>query len=308
MNFEAAAKLPKSIRFGTSTWTYPGWKGQIYHNEYKSEKEFNSRSLAEYVKFPWFRTVGIDSTFYNPPSEKTLTSYADMVGDDFLWVSKVWERITIPRYPSHPRYGKVAGSENPDFLSPQVFVDRVLAPYRAVTDRTGPFVFQFPTIAKGILTADAFFSRLETFLTRLPSEFRYAFEIRNPEYLVSDYFGILNRSGATHCFNHWDRMPGLKAQMKAAADAGGLQSDFYVARILTPKGVSYESAVELFSPYNELKRPNPEMREDVVRLVKRSLETNRSAFIIVNNRAEGNAPLTIDAIGSMAVEMLENGI
>jgi len=305
-HFDAAAKIPPEIRFGTSTWTYPGWKGMIYRREYSSEKKFNAESLEEYAAFPLFRTVGIDSTFYGPPKRTTLESYARQTGESFLWVSKVWEHLTAPKFPKHPRYGKYAGLLNPNFLEAKVFVDSVLAPYRggAVEKRTGPFVFQFPKISKDVLEAAAFFEKLDSFLSALPPEFRYATEVRNTEYLTGDYFAVLNRHGVTHCFNHWSYMPPLREQMKAAADAGGLSAPFFVARILTPLGVAYEKAVNLFSPYDRLQRPNAEMREDVVRLVKRAVETKKSAFVIVNNRAEGNAPLTIDAIGQMAVEAL----
>ncbi len=302
-DFESAALLPKNIYFGTSTWTYPGWKNIIYHREYKSEREFNRRSLEEYAKFPWFRSVGIDSTFYAPPKESLLREYASQLPEDFLWVSKVWERVTVPKYPKHPRYGKSSGLMNEDFLNPMLFIDSVLKPYRdeEVRKHSGPFVFQFGHIQKDLLSADEFFKKLEGFLSAVPKEFQYAIEVRNSEFLNSDYFSVLNTQGATHCFNHWTSMPSLKAQMKAAASAGGLSAPFYVARILTPRGISYEQAVELFAPYDRLQRPNPEMREDVVRLAQRAIETKRSAFVIVNNRAEGHAPMTINDIGRRVV-------
>ena len=305
-DFDAAKRLPANIRFGTSTWTYPGWKGLIYQREYASEKEFTAKSLEEYAQFPLFRTVGIDSSFYAPPKRQLLQSYATMVPENFRWVSKVWERITIPKYPGHRRYGALAGKENPDFLHAERFRTEVLTPYveADIKAHTGPFVFQFPTISKSVLSPAQFFDRLNTFLSQLPKEFSYAIELRNPELLNAHYFSILNTHRATHCFNHWHYMPRLADQMKCAADAGGLDADFYVARILTPLGVSYENAVKLFSPYETLKRENPEMRTDAVRLIKRAVETKKSAFIIVNNRAEGNAPMTIDAIGKMAAQDL----
>lgn len=306
-DFEAAQKLPTNIRFGTSTWTYPGWKNLIYFKEYKSESAFKQKTLAEYAAFPWFRTVGIDSFFYTPPSEKTLRNYAEQVGSNFLWVSKVWERLTIPVFPTHPRYGKLGGKVNPDFLNPEVFIRSVLSPYLAegIREHTGPFVFQFPTISISHLSAEQFFSKLDVFLGALPKDFRYSLEIRNSEFLGAEYFRILNAHGVTHCFNHWNYMPPLREQMQAAADAGGLSADFYVARILTPKNISYEKAVELFSPYDRLVQPNPEMRKDVLRLIRRAIETKRSAFVIVNNRAEGNAPMTIDAVGKEVVGGLD---
>ncbi|MBX7139033.1 MAG: DUF72 domain-containing protein [Oligoflexia bacterium] len=291
-------ELAVKIKLGTSTWTYPGWKGIIYFDQYKNEKDFKARSLGEYATYPLFRTVGIDSSFYTPSSSKLLQSYAALVPDNFRWISKVWERLTVPRYPLHPRYGKYAGELNPEFLNPAVFIEKVLKPYQLeeLSRHAGPFVFQFPTINRELLQNLKFLSKLDSFLAALPKHYRYATEIRNPELLSPDYFAILNQHGATHCFNHWNYMPPLKTQMHKAAEAGGLKADFYVARILTPLGVSYENAVKLFTPYDTIKRPNPEMRKDVARLISRALERDVEAYIIINNRAEGHAPGTIRAI------------
>ncbi len=297
-NFDASQALPKNIKFGTSTWTYPGWKGLIYFNDYRSEKQFKSESLGEYCKCPLFKTVGIDSSFYSPLTEKLLLHYAGLVPEDFRWVSKVWERITIPAYPRHARYGKLAGQNNPQFLDAKLFIERVLAPFvhPEIGKHAGPFVFQFPTIANDLLTKLSFLERLNNFLGELPKDFRYAVELRNPGLLTEKYFRLLNDHGATHCFNHWNFMPSLKDQMLLAANAGGLVADFYVARLLTPRGVDYAGAVKLFTPYDKIKKPNPEARDHAAILVKRAIERKADAYIIVNNRLEGHSPGTIDAI------------
>lgn len=303
---ESAGKLPQNIRFGTSTWTYPGWKGLVYKRAYKNEKEFKAHCLEEYAEVPWFRSVGIDNTFYTPPSSQQLQAYARALPDSFRWVSKVWERITIPRYPKHPRYGKNAGSANTDFLNADLFSREVLERFSEpeIFKRTGPFVFQFQTMGTSLVAQVDFLNSLHTFLQKLPKQFRYAVEIRDKQLLTKRYFEILNSAGATHCFNHWYIMPPLREQMKCAADAGGLHAPFYVSRILTPLGVKYEDAVKLFQPYDRLKQPNPEMRKDVVRLAKRALERDADAFIIVNNRSEGSAPMTIDALGRLITSEL----
>ena len=302
-DFNLAAKIPPNIRFGTSSWTYPGWQGLIYKRTYKNQQQFKRECLAEYAEFPCFRTVGIDSTFYTAPIKQQLRDYAAVLPSDFKWISKIWERITIPKYPTHPRYGELKGQVNPDFLNPDITKNQVLHIYEddQIQPNTGPFVFQFPTIAKSVLSAGQFFERLDSFFDQLPKHFRYAVEIRNPEYLSKEYFSVLNRHGVTHCFNHWDRMPALKDQMKSAATCGGITANFFVARLLTPLGVSYENAVKLFEPYEKVQQPNQEMREDAVRLAKRAVERNAEAFIIVNNRSEGNAPMTIEAIAKLLV-------
>jgi hypothetical protein len=98
-------------------------------------------------------------------------------------------------------------------------------------------------------------------------------------------------------------MCSIKEQMIAAARAGGLKADFFVARLLTPLGVSYEAAEKLFKPYDRVQRINPEMRNDVLTLVKRSIATNKRAFITANNKAEGNSAITMASIGAQVANM-----
>ncbi len=304
LDFSHVPQLPANLYFGTSTWTYEGWKGLVYKREYPSKKVFNAECLREYASCPLFRCVGIDSTFYQPPARELLLRYAELLPQDFLWVSKVWERVTVPCFPEHARYGRLAGTINPDFLNAELFKNSVLPAYTepAARSHAGPFVFQFGTLARSLISRSEFMAKLGEFLKDLPAEFRYAVEVRNPEYLCDEYFHTLNERRVAHCFNHWNRMPPLKEQMKAAAAAGGLAADFYITRILTPLGIDYARAVERFRPYEEIRAVNQDMRQDVVRFAKRAIERGKAAYILVNNRAEGNAPQTIAAIGKMIVK------
>ena len=303
-NLELAAQLPDNIRFGTSSWTYPGWQWLIYHDGYKNEADLKKRSLSEYSRFPWFRTVGVDSSFYGPLSTATMRRYAEQVPPHFQWVQKAWEAITIPEFASLKRYGARAGKLNPDFLNADLFCERVLGPCAEdIKPHIGPFVFQFQALQNCTPESAAeFVEKLGGFLAKLPKDFQYATEVRNREILAPAYFATLNKHGATHCFNHWTAMPPLIDQMRAAADAGGIDAPFYVARILTPLGVRYEDAVKRFSPYDRLQAPIPQLRQDLVRLGLRALKRNVRLFILVNNRAEGCAPLTISQTGAALVE------
>ena len=38
------------------------------------------------------------------------------------------------------------------------------------------------------------------------------------------------------------------------------------------------------------------MRRDMVSLVEQAVAENRRAYVLVNNRSEGNAPLTVEAL------------
>lgn len=278
----------------------------MYQQNYRSERDFTQNSLAEYARIPWFRTVCIDSLFYNPPSPTTLARYASQTPPEFRWISKVWERITVISYPRHARYGALAGKRNPDFLNQEIFRQRILSAYSdpMVKERTGPFVFQFAPFSESTMGYPEFIERLAHFLRGLPPEFEYAVEVRNPELLTPMYFRALNEAKVTHCFNHWNSMVPLRAQMRAAADAGGLTAAFYVARLLTPLGVSYEAAAKLFEPYSEIRTPNPQMRGDVLMLAKRAIATGKRAYITANNKAEGNSALTMASIARHLTQIL----
>jgi hypothetical protein len=67
-------------------------------------------------------------------------------------------------------------------------------------------------------------------------------------------------------------------------------------RALLREGRPYEQAVELLSPYDQVRDENPEGRETLRALIRRMREERRAALIFVNNRFEGNAPTTIQAI------------
>src|SRR2546427_11460825 len=140
-----ARGVPANVKFGTSTWTYDGWSGDVYHHSYRGAQP--AQRLEEYARYPLFRTVGIDSAFYDPPSEEELESYARALPSGFPCVSKVWDRITAKRLGQDVPQPGLAGMRNPDFLNAALFKDSVLGPYnRVFRDHAGCFVFEFQSM------------------------------------------------------------------------------------------------------------------------------------------------------------------
>jgi uncharacterized protein YecE (DUF72 family) len=194
-------------------------------------------------------------------------------------------------FPSHPRYGPQGGKDNEGFLDSGALREMFLRPLMAYRDQTALLIFEFGTFGRGAFAEPSeFLDRLDPFLAALPAEFRYAVEIRNPEFLEKDYFACLRGHGVAHVYNAWSRMPELRHQM---AIPDSVTADFLVCRSLLRRGRSYEQAVGLFEPYRETQDPNPEARESMRILIGRAREDKRMLFLFVNNRLEGNAPLTI---------------
>ncbi len=291
--------LSPLIRFGTSTWTYEGWQGQVYRRQY-AKTTFVKECLGEYCQYlyngePLFRTVGNDSTFYRPPTANQLRHYLNQIPEDFQMCFKVWEEITIPRFSRQARYGLKAGQPNLRFLDAKLFNELVLTPYRAAKfePHMGPLLFEFQQ--HGMPTGE-FCSRLDQFFGQLPNDFRYAVEIRNAGLLGLNYRKVLESHGVAHVYNHWSYMPPLLEQHRRLEQL--FTAPFIVIRLLTPLNMPYEVAKKRAAPYNKIVGELPQMRKETVNLIKQAMGENRRAYVLVNNRLEGNAPLTVQALTS----------
>ena len=296
---ELAQAIPPKIRFGTSTWTYDGWFGDVYHRRYHGPQP--AQRLEEYTRYPLFRTVGIDSAFYDPPSEAELAAYARALPPGFPCVSKVWERITAKRFGQDATQAGLAGMRNPDFLNAAIFKENVLAPYsRVFRDHAGCFVFEFQAMrGKDLPDPIQWADQLDDFFTELPREFRYAVELRNPELLTGVHGEVLQRHGVAHVFNSWTEMPPIGEQIDLSWT---FPANFTAARALLKPGRRYRDAVKQFQPYDRVQEPQPDLRKDLLRLVSEAHRRRVEAFILANNRAEGNAPGTIRAVARMWME------
>lgn len=282
--------MPTNVRFGASSWNYPGWRGLVYHRDYEG-RGASARMLEEYAAFPLFRTVGIDSSFYAPPTEDVLRSYAERLPPGFPCVSKVWNQLTVHTF-GKPQDKARAGQRNPDFLNPEVFLEAVYEPYqRYFAEHIGPFVFEFQAVGRGSgVTPEVFAMRLDEFFSALPREGQYAVEIRNEEFLTPMYFAVLREHGVAHVFNSWTRMPPIGDQLDLP---GSVSGPFIVARALLQQGRTYDEAVDAFAPYDRIQDPSPALRQDLLRLIETAVRTRIPAYLLVNNRAEGSAPLTV---------------
>jgi len=290
------AAIPPNVHFGASTWTYPGWKGLVYSSDYPATGA-GAEMLEEYARFPLFSTVGVDSTFYAPATDKMLRAYAGVLPPGFQCLTKVWDRITVHTF-AEARDKRKAGERNPDFLNADLFANEVWAPFAEhFAEHTGPFIFEFQTIArKDEVSPQDFAGMLDEFLDRLPAGGRYAVEVRNAEFLTPAYFAVLREHDAGHVFSSWTRMPSIGMQLDLP---GSITATFIVARALLRPGRTYQTAVDAFAPYDRIQDPNPELRNDLVRLVEAAEALRIPAYLIVNNRAEGSAPRTIAAVAGL---------
>ncbi len=283
---------------GTSSWKYPGWMGQIYTRERYlrrgrfSRKHFESNCLAEYAET--FPVVCGDFSFYQFPSAEYWRRLFQSAPPELLYAFKVPEDVTVKVFPAHARYGARGGGQNPSFLNAALFEDAMLGALEPYRRQVAALIFEFGTLSRSSYASGGeFVADLDRFLNALPGGWRYSVEIRNPEYLGDGYFACLKAHGVAHVFNAWSRMPELHRQV---AMPGAFTAGFSVTRALLRHGRSYAQAVKAFEPYEKVADENPAARDAMRSIIARARAVREPAFIFVNNRLEGNAPLTIQAV------------
>ena len=244
---EALAR--RNIFLGGSSWKYEGWIGQIYsRSRYLSrgrfsKKLFEDSCLGEYADV--FPTVCGDFAFYQFPTEDFWRKLFTQVPKPFQFAFKVPEQITCRIFPAHARYGPQAGMENASFLDADLFSESFLKMLEPYGGQAALLIFEFGAFSpRAFARAGDFVDRLDPFLARLPKGFRYSVEIRNPDFLVADYFSCLRAHNVAHVFNAWTKMPLLREQL---AIPDSMTADFIVTRALLRQGRAYEDAVRMFS-------------------------------------------------------------
>jgi uncharacterized protein YecE (DUF72 family) len=68
---------------------------------------------------------------------------------------------------------------------------------------------------------------------------------------------------------------------------------------LAPLKMSYEAVKKRAEPYTKIVEELPHMRRETVQLARQAVSEGRRAYVLFNNRSEGNAPLTVRALSEM---------
>ena len=300
---QTAARLArKGVYVGTSSWKYEGWFDQLYspaRYEYRGKvarTRFERECLSEYAEV--FKTVCVDAAYYTFPSRRYLEGMAAQVPGDFRFAFKATDAITVKKFPKLDRFGDQAGKPNENFLNAELFAGAFLAPCEHIRPQIGVLMFEFSRFwPSDYEHGRDFVADLDKFLGKLPLGWPYAVEMRNAHWLREEYFGCLARHGVAHVFNSWDAMPPVSEQM--ALPGSRTNPALVAARFLLKPGRKYEEAVKAFQPYNKTQEVNPEARKAGAALIREGATApDRKTFIYVNNRLEGNALATIEAMVS----------
>jgi len=285
-----AERLPARLRMGTSTWSFSGWHGIVYADEY-DESTLARQGLGAYATHPLFRSVGVDRSYYRPLDAETLSRMRKAVGSDFRFLLKAHAALMLPKSARRPVYLEGV----PDvFLDADHAIRHVIDPARrALGDTLGVVLFQFSPLGARVLRfRRELLQRLYEFLRALPGDVTYAVEWRDPEMLGADYQQMLRTVSAVHGYAQHPRMPSIEQQAESDSEFAASSGPLVIRWLLAP-GRSYEGAKAAYAPFDRLVDPDPSARQKIAALARRSLAAGRDVTIIVNNKAEGSAPLSI---------------
>jgi uncharacterized protein YecE (DUF72 family) len=288
--------LPQQIHLGTSTWSFPGWRGLVYRDEV-SDTKLSREGLLAYGHHPVLGCVGIDRSFYAPLTVAQYARHAAQVPDAFRFLVKAPASVCDAALRG-PRGGALA--PNPTFLDAAIARDEFVVPcLEGLGRKAGALVFQLSPMTP-LLLADpaALIERLGAFFAALPApdtypgEPVYAVEIRDASLLTPRFIRMLREAKVRYCVGIHARMPDPLRQAAALALLDDDMPGPLVIRWSLHAGFEYEKAKAKYAPFDRLVDEDPNTREALAELAARYVLAGQPVFITINNKAEGSAPLS----------------
>lgn len=264
-----------AFRYGTSSWSEPGWVGPFYPPGTKP-----ADMLRVYAT--QFTTVEADTTYYRVPSPALVRGWREKTPAGFTLSAKFPRSIVHAGEGQHPDGARVLVPEHVG-----ADLDRFLEVMRELGDRAGPLVLQFPYFNRTAFTGPApFLARLGPFLERLPADFRYGVEVRNKAWIGAALLDLLRAHRVAFVLVDLVYMP-HPADLAREHDL--LTTDFAYARLIGDR-----QAVEARTKtFDALVLDQGERLERWADLLASIAPRTRETFAYANNHYAGHGPATI---------------
>jgi uncharacterized protein YecE (DUF72 family) len=296
-----AARLSPHIHLGTSTWSYPGWQGLVWAGRH-SEATLSRSGLPAYAAHPLLRAVGIDRGFYRPLAASEYQRHAEQVPRGFRFTVKAPSLVTDALLRSEDGRGQ---QPNPLFLDAAAARQDFIEPaYEGLGEAIGALVFQLSPLPGPRLAAmNEQFDRLHALLLAMPRPPAgvLAVEVRDAAWLTPDLVALLRDTGARYCLGLHPKLPPLAEQLPLlrALWPGPLVVRWNLNRLHGPWG--YEEAEKKYGEFAEMLDPDPETRAELARIIRGTAGAGQDCFVTISNKAEGSAPLSVQALAQAVV-------
>lgn len=259
---------------GTSSWSSKDWVGPFYPEGTKP-----GDFLAVYAEH--FPAVEADVTYYRLPDERLVDGWRRKTPAGFQLCAK---------FPRSIVHGGDGARPDPDsVLVPERVgqdLERFLRVMRRLGDRLGPLVLQFPYFNRqAFASRDAFLERLVPFLDLLPSDLRFAVEVRNKNWVGEELLDALRARGIAFVLLDLLYMP-------HPADRGGLDlitADFTYARLIGDR----KAVDEKTKTFDRIVVDQSARLEKWARLLRELGDRVVDVYVFANNHYAGHGPATI---------------
>jgi uncharacterized protein YecE (DUF72 family) len=289
------------LRLGTSSWSFAGWCGRVYDGSGPppDESRLSRDGLPAYASHPLLGAVGIDRGFYSPLSAQDFARYAAQVPPGFRFLVKAPARLTdAVRRDTHGR-----GVEpNPHYLDAALAAESFARPaIDGLGAALGTLLLQCSPLPSGILAdVPAWIAKLYRFLAALPRGLPdgagWALEVRDAALLTPRLMDALRDADVGYCVAVHPRMPPLERQFRALDHHERGTRGPLIVRWSLHDGLDYAAARRRYAPFDALVDPDPAVREAIAERAAATLAAGWTVTAIANNKAEGSAPLTLQAL------------
>lgn len=252
------------LRIGSCSFTASGWEKVFYPPGMKDAGRIGYYSRQ-------FNAVEIDATFYGTPRLETVRRWYEESAPGFTFACK------IPQVITHEKC--MVGCEED--------ISGFLTVMDGLQEKLGPLLFQFPYYSRSKFSrVDQFLDRLTPFAASLPSEYRFAIEIRNKDWVTPPLTHTLRQHNISLALIDHPYMPRPSTLM---SNGDMLTSDFAYLRLL---GDRYEIEKQTKSWHETVVDRSQEISE-WAGVIERLREMKVPIYTFVNNHFAGHSPATI---------------
>jgi uncharacterized protein YecE (DUF72 family) len=292
LNFSIPREFRGLLRLGTCSWKYDTWKGLIYEplktyrpNEYLPDyaKKLDSVEIDQ-----WFWSLFPGSLRLPDPAAVRL--YAKSVPDDFVFTVKAPNSLTLTHYYAKqtPQNASYANKPNPSFLDHDL-LSRFLDALSPLESKLGPVMFQFEYLNKQKMPSkEVFFERFGEFIDSAPKGYRYAVEIRNPNYLSPAFYDFLKDRDLGFVYLDGYYMPPIGQVFDKFKPE---TASFQVVRL--HGGDRLEIEGETGEVWNKVVASKSGGLKAAAKIVRANAKKRVLTYLNLNNHYEGSAPLSI---------------
>ena len=278
------------LHIGTCSWKYPSWEGLVYDS--KKPENFLQEYARKYESVEidqWFWSLfGIDKVVL--PKTEVVQEYIDSVPSNFRFVIKAPNSLSL----THLYKSQTSGAlvENPHFLSPDLY-QTFLNSMGPMQYQIGAINLQFEYLNKvKISSPQLFLDQFVNFIKNIDTTIPLCIEIRNPNFLNSNYFQTLTQHSIGHTFCQGYYMPDILAVYD---DFSQHLQGTSIIRLLGPDRQGIEKTTG--KSWDKVVAPKDSEIPGIARLVRKMVDqAGMDIYLNVNNHYEGSAPVTIEKL------------